>query len=434
MLKAGTGRTDVTPKKPMALWGYPHVKRVSTGVHDPLYATALCLDDGERKTVTISVDVAFITATLADKCRRQIEACTGIPPVQVMISATHTHSGPVVRTECLTGGDDAVSNPDSDYMQQLTLGIVDAVKEAMAALEPAELAAASVQVDGVGCNRIDPFGPYDPEAGLLVARRKADRSVLGIQMVYAMQPTVLHEDSTLVSADFPGYARQHIEAAFPGSRVIYLNGFCGNLSPRYHVKSHTFEEAERLGVRLGEFVQPAVEQLADAEYQGELSVSAQQMHAPLIPREYPSVFEAESQFKKARRAFEWLRAEGSDPGALRTAECAVFGAEEMLRRARAQSTGTLQQVKKEYANAEIQILRTGDLNWIGVPGKWFVEYSLEIKRKFPGKVFLVSLTNGELLGYITTPGTKGYEGRQSLFSATTGSRIMQSVQDLLMEK
>ncbi len=53
MLRARTGRVDVSPRDPFFLIGYPHVPRMSTGIRDRLYATALYLDDGENQTISI---------------------------------------------------------------------------------------------------------------------------------------------------------------------------------------------------------------------------------------------------------------------------------------------------------------------------------------------------------------------------------------------
>ena len=431
MLKAGTGRRDISPLKPMFLWGYPHVERMSTGIHDPLYATALCLDDGKNKTVAVSADVLYAGAPLVAECRRRIEARTGIPPQHVMISATHTHSGPVTVTVLAMSNDPVVPGPDSDYLELLTEGITEAACEAVQSTEPAEMAVTSAEIDGVGCNRLDPNGPRDAEAGLVVIRRAGDRRLLCVQMVYAMHPTILHEDSTLVSSDFPGLTRRYIEESFPGCRVVYHNGFCGNLSPRYHVKAQTFAEAGRFGVRLGRFIKSAAGKLGDSDYSNEARVYGQQALVQLVPRTFPLLEEAEQALQNARSEYERLKREDAGHGPVRTAECVVFGAEEVVTLARAQADGSLAQVRDSHICAEVQVLRAGDVFIAGLPGEWFVEYSLEIKQRAGERVFAASLTNGELQGYITTLGATGYEAGLSLFKPESGERMIQALLDLI---
>ena len=64
-LQAGAAIINVTPQKPMFLHGYPHVERTSEGIHDPLYASALVIDNGEMQIGFCAVDVVFISREIA---------------------------------------------------------------------------------------------------------------------------------------------------------------------------------------------------------------------------------------------------------------------------------------------------------------------------------------------------------------------------------
>jgi neutral ceramidase len=430
MLKAGTGRVDVSPRASMFLWGYPHVVRMSTGIHDPLYATALCLDDGSRRVVSIAVDILYVGAALVDDCRRRIAARTGIPGSHVLISATHTHSAPVTCMILAMIGDPVVPDADPAYVARLADGIVRAACDAAAALAPAELTVTTARVDGVGCNRHAPDAPRDPEVGVLAVRGQ-DGAVKAIQTIYAMHPTVMHEDSTLVSSDFPGFTRAAVEAAFPGAAMLYHNGPCGNLSPRYHVKGQTFEEAERLGRRLGAVVIDALHGLSDASYTAEATVAARQARARLTPRRFPSVDDAMAQLNAAVATYERLKREKAGHGPVRTAECTVFGAEEVVTMARAQAAGTLKAVQDAHLDAEVQVLRIGEVCLVGLPGELFVEYALDIKARAQGRAFVISMANGEVQGYITTPEAKGYEANLSMFTPPSGAALVDTALNLM---
>ena len=433
MLKAGTGRRDVSPQQSVFLWGYPHVDRMSTGIYDPLYATAVCLDDGNQRTIAVSVDVLYVTAAMVAACRQRIAARVGVPPSHVLISATHTHSGPVTAKVLAMSGDPVVPDPDPDYTEWLIEEMAAAAGDAAQRVEEAEVAVTAVQIEGVGGNRLDPGGPHDAEAGLVVVRRPHDRTLIAVQLVYAMHPTILHEDSTLISADFPGYTRRHIETMHPGCRVVYHNGLCGNLSPRYHVEAQTFAEAERLGVRLGTFVTDAIGKLDNAAYRVDAAVGGRQARVALVPRTFPSVAEAEQALHEARAVYERLRREGAAHGPLRTAECVTFGAEEVVTMARAQQSGELGRFQTAYGEAEIQILQVGEAFVAGLPGEWFVEYSLEIKQRSTRPVFPASMANGELQGYITTPGATGYEAGLSMFTPESGERMVEALLALMAD-
>ncbi len=81
-------------------------------------------------------------------------------------------------------------------------------------------------------------------------------------------------------------------------------------------------------------------------------------------------------------------------------------------------------------------MRIGDLFVVGLPGEQFVEYALEIKRRAPGRAFVISLANGELQGYIVTPAAAavgGYEADWALFRPESGARMVVAALSL-MEK
>ena len=417
----------------MFLIGYPHVERISTGVYDPLYATALCLDDGKCRTIAMVVDVLYVDSGLVSACRKRIQESTGVLPEHIFISATHTHSGPVTCDILAMRGDPVVPDTDPAYLEQLADGMVAAACQAVESLAPAEIAVTTATVDGVGCNRLSPDALRDPEAGIVAVRRADSKEMIAVQMFYSMHPTVMHEDSKLVSSDFPGYTRLHIEDRFPGARVLYHNGPCGNLSPRYHVNGQTFAEAERLGRRLGGFVTDALELLSDENFACESVVGGTQGYATLQPRTFVSVEIAESGLLEARENYERLKREKAGHGPVRTAECVVFGAEEVVTMAKAQANGALVAVQESHARAEVQVLRVGDTFMVGWPGELFVEYALEIKQRSAGQVFVASLTNGELQGYITTPDAVGYEANLSMFKAESGATLVETAEVLIKE-
>lgn len=434
MLKAGTAKRDISPTGSMFLWGYPHVPRMSTGIHDPLFATALYLDDGQRCTLAVAVDVLYVDSTLVDECRRRIQARVAVPPEHVMISVTHTHSGPVTCSVLAMSGDPVVPEPDPSYREQLIQGIVEAACQAVETCVPAEVAITSAQVDGVGCNRLSPEAARDPEVGIVAVRRAGDKSLLAIQLFYAMHPTVLHEDSTLVSSDFPAYTRQAIQQAFPGVEVVYHNGPCGNLSPRYHVKAQTFAEAERLGGRLGNAVVEALHALQDEQFAAVASVGATRAFVSLPVRRFSSVAAAEVELDAARETYQRLKREGAGHGAVRTAECVVFGAEEVVTLAKAQADGRLLSVQMSHQRAEVQVFWVGDTFLVALPGEYFVEYALEIKRRASARTFVISMANGELQGYITTPEAIGYEANLSLFTPDAGAVLVEQALELCRQE
>jgi hypothetical protein len=329
-----------------------------------------------------------------------------------------------------------VPPPDPRYLQHVQERIIDAAVAAKEAAAPAELAITRAQVRGVGRNRLAPDGPMDHEVGLIYVRRAQDRAALALALVYGMHPTVLHEDSTLVSSDFPHYARAQIEEQFPGITVVYHNGPCGNLSPRYDVTGQTFAEAERLGRALGRAVTSAIATLEDPDFAGNVDISVANEFVTLPARQFPSLGRARRELAEAQATFERLNvqaAAGAVPrAAARTAECVLFGKQFQLRIV---NSGRLEQVLRErYGRVEVQAVRLNDTYLVALPGELFVEYGLEIKRRAPGRTFVITMANGDLQGYIVTPQADAdacYEASFSAFRPEAGAALVESALRLL---
>src|SRR5436190_12853016 len=111
-LLAGAAAVDITPTGSVFLSGYPHVRRYSTGVHAALLASALCLQSGERRVLIIGNDVIYVSKQMVARARRRIEQATGIAESDILISATHTHSGPKMLDPIATEADEAVPKTD----------------------------------------------------------------------------------------------------------------------------------------------------------------------------------------------------------------------------------------------------------------------------------------------------------------------------------
>jgi hypothetical protein len=433
-LQAGTAIVDITPEHPMFLVGYPHVERTSEGTHDPLLASALYLENAGDSLIMIAVDLLFLDAKTIREIRRKIAEKTDVKAENIMISCTHTHSGPVTMNMLSFRNDPVVPEIDTVYMEKLKQDIIDSGIKAANKAKSAEIAVSSADITGAGRNRHDPEGPRDPEAGILVIRDSTTKAIDAVSVIYCMHPTVLHEDSKLISSDFPNYTREYLKSRFGKNiAVLYHTGPEGNLSPRYDVKGQTFEEAERLGNIPGKCIEEKIALLSDKDFENNPCIAAASRMISPVRRKLPDFEEAEKNLNFRKSEFERLKSENAAHGPVRTAECAVLGAEETLFLAKCVNDGTLDKVLEEYTEVEIQVLRIGNTYITAFPGEMFVEYSLNLKAKAPAKTFAICLANGEMQGYIVTEEASGYEADNSLFTAETGDIMVGAALKLISD-
>jgi neutral ceramidase len=153
---AGAAVTDLTPKRSVFLYGYPHVARDSTGVHDPLQCAALYLRGEGGEAMFLANDLIHLTKGITADVRGQITAATGVPNEAIMVTATHTHSGPIIVEHVSNAADSTVPKPDPDYVTWVVSQMVAAALSAFKAARPAELGCAVARAEGVGTNRHNP--------------------------------------------------------------------------------------------------------------------------------------------------------------------------------------------------------------------------------------------------------------------------------------
>lgn len=158
-VQAGASVVDITAPLGMAMGGYGARIGGATGVHDPLHVRTLVFDDGATTLAIAICDFVGVDRAIADSARRLIQDELGIPPENVCIAATHTHSGLLtVRTR------DA-----NDYFTATAAKIADSVRAARESMEPVSLKTATTGVGTVSQNRRHPDAPIETVVKVLLA-------------------------------------------------------------------------------------------------------------------------------------------------------------------------------------------------------------------------------------------------------------------------
>ena len=387
MLNAGAAAVDITPHTPQFLFGYPHVQRISTGTHDPLLTTALYLSDGRTRLLLISNDVIFVSKASTARVRQRIEQATGVPAAHIMICATHTHSGPITVDMVSNAADPTVPKADPAYVAQLENGMAEAASLACQSAGPAQAGLVMVDCSCVGTNRHHPAGPANPQMPVLVVRDRQAGAPLAAMVVCSMHPTVLHEDSTLISGDFPAMTRRYLQQHVLGHDcpVVWCTGPCGDQSPRHVTRANTFAEASRLGDLLGEAIAACIPSI---QYTHTVPLAAVSRCVELPRRTLPDVQQARQVLDDAAHRLAQLGRSDAPRTDVRTAECDLFGAEETLTLASLAVTGQLDAAAASVMRAEIQAMRIGPWTFVAWPGEAYVEFALAVRASHPHCLWL----------------------------------------------
>ena len=236
-LRAGVARADITPPVGAILVGFSDPERRATHVRDPLYATALVLDDGQTRAAIISCDLIYVHPSVARSVGALVQVQTGIASDRVLICGSHTHSGPAA---CDHPGAQPI---DRSYVAILPFLLAGAVVEAAAQLEPVRLrwgtARSAVAVnrrerraDGRVVLGHNPSGPVDQLVRVACLDQLESGPPLALLVNYACHPVTLGDRSKAVSADYVGHTRTVVERA-TGSTMLFLQGACGDINPRF---------------------------------------------------------------------------------------------------------------------------------------------------------------------------------------------------------
>lgn len=237
MLRIGASAVDITPPVGTALDGYGGRLDVSLGIHDPLFARCLLLDDGVTQLALVVCDLIGIGSFLAQRARELIAERPSIPPENVLVAATHTHAGPAG----VRGSGEPV------LVEEMARKIAGAVRVAHRDAVEGVLKYGTTPLESIAQNRRHPDWPIDHRLDVLAADTPAGKNIATLAR-YACHPTTMTGANLEITAEWPGEACRLIEQ-ITGGRGLYFNGACGNINPTWI--EQRFDEVYRVGSIVG---------------------------------------------------------------------------------------------------------------------------------------------------------------------------------------
>jgi neutral ceramidase len=243
-LRGGLARIDITPAKPVMMFGYASRTNLSTGVHDPLSARAMALEQDGKRLVLMSVELCGFYNGTAEPLRELILKRSGLEPAELFMSAIHTHSAPTPVFDLSKGHSNNV-----EYTRDLRDKLGDLARQALDRMTPLQIGVGS-GASPIGANRREavrdsagktnivlgrnPSVLTDREVQVLKLTRAGDSKMAGVVFAYATHSTSLGPRNFLISGDIHGLSAQFVEK-YLGIVAPAFAGASGNIDPWYRV-------------------------------------------------------------------------------------------------------------------------------------------------------------------------------------------------------
>ncbi len=434
---AGASSVDVTPVEfPVKVNG-GFFEATATKVNDPLYARCIVLDDGSVRVAVVVVDNCLIPQELFDAAKEMANKSTGIPIERMMMSATHTHSGPAAVGALGT-------EPDEKYCRFLPGRIAKAVELAATNLAPAKVGWAvmddpnhtncrrwimrpdRIQTDPFGRRSVrammhpghqnpdylGPAGPVDTQLSLL-AVQSLDGRPIAILANYSMH----YFGAEAISADYFGlFARIFAELTGGDTNFVAImsQGTSGDLQWRDYSSPPSNEKIEKYAE---EMARVAFEAYKKIKYQDYVTLAMAERKLELKIR--PISEEDLSWAKKTAETFKDRK-----PQTLPE----VYAREQML----------LDQMP-QTSELKLQALRIGEMGITAIGCEVFGITGLKIKAQSPLQTtFNIELANG-YFGYIPPPeqhklgGYTTWRARSAGLEVEAEPKIAECILELLEE-
>ncbi|MEO2010335.1 MAG: hypothetical protein ABGX22_16790 [Pirellulaceae bacterium] len=237
-LRAGVAKVDITPRDVRDFEVTGHRRKV-TGVRDPLRAGVLLLTDGKTKAAIVTLDTINAWDEMVELARQRIEKETGTPAANIMIAASHNHSGPSF-------------TKDAEWGRELVDKLGKAAGRAAANMRPVSVGYGEDRIsfainrrkviNGRAVVRLNPDGPNDPRVKVLRFDDGESLTPMAVLMHAVCHPCFFTwgdkgsrpypNGYPKMSADFPGEAQSFVEMCYAGkTSSLFLQGCAGDIRP-----------------------------------------------------------------------------------------------------------------------------------------------------------------------------------------------------------
>lgn len=226
--RIGAAEADITPTWPVRMAGFAYRgSKLSEGFYQSLHTRAVTIDDGKNKIVYLVADVVFWDNLdrpigIVKAIQEELEKRHGLVPAQIVMVATHTHSGPALN--------------DEKFKPMLIEKAIKVVGDALETARPARLFFGRGSTNIGTCRRgrdingdsvweINPYGSHDHEVVVLKAVDHSGRPI-ALTFNYGCHPTTM--GTQMIGGDYAGFAQIEMKERLGGAPALFLQGTAGD--------------------------------------------------------------------------------------------------------------------------------------------------------------------------------------------------------------
>jgi len=254
--RVGAGIHDITgPVAEARMLGYAMPFQVTGGLRNRLHSRAFVIEDAcaDRAIAIAVADLCMVTQAVSEAVLERLAARFGdrFTRQNVLLSATHTHSGPGGYSHYALYNSSVFGFSESAFETAVD-GIVESIARAQSNIEPAVIRIAESEVADAGINRsleayrrnpADERARYDSPTDRTMTLLRfdgADRA-LGVLNWFAVHATSMGNRNLLVNGDNKGFAAHAFEERMAASEdgaapfvAAFAQGSEGDVSPNIH--------------------------------------------------------------------------------------------------------------------------------------------------------------------------------------------------------
>jgi len=411
--KAGVAKTVITPDENIWMSGYSaRNKPANDKIHD-LWAKALALEDSlGNRSVLVTMDLLGLPKPVYDKICERLKSALNLSKDRIILSTTHTHSGPVL-AGALTDiypqdidNDKGITRYTASLESKIVQLVADAFQNMFSAALYAENGVTRFQVnrrhnrDATLPQQTELKGPNDHAVPVIKAL-DSQGNIRAIVFGYACHATTL--DGYAWCGDYPGFAQIELEKLYPGATAMFFAGAGADHNPMPRL---TVPLAKQHGLTLA----VAVDRVLQESMRALPPVLLATYKEIDLPMETPPTKE----------------------------ELAKIAEQQQIEYIKRWATRILAEMEQGQLPASshpypVQIWNIGGQPLISLGGELVVEYAIGLKRLFGKDIFVMGYSNyvPAYIPSVTILREGGYEGDSSQKVYGLASKWTEEIEPLI---